>query len=110
KLTEALKVIKTYWDTLPLDVDEEGMNKERWKLARGFNLQFVTTGAISQRLLGIRNAGLSIDSIEQYPQELASLTKADLQKEFKICHDSTVLSIVGDEDTIQKALKEAGWK
>jgi zinc protease len=110
KLTAALKVIREYWDGLPNgEFDEQEMNRARWALARDYNLRFTSTGAIAGEVLSTRNLGWGIDAIDRYPDALASITKADLQRAFRVCRESSVLSLVGDQTTVNAALKES-WR
>jgi zinc protease len=110
KLAAALKVIRAYWDGLPAGkFDEQEMNRARWWLAREYNLRFTTTSSIAGEVLAARNLGWGIDSIDHYPEYLAAITKADLQRAFAACHENQVLSIVGDQTAVNAALKES-WR
>src|SRR5262249_52516225 len=110
-LGPALKVMKEYWDSLQYgDFTDKEMNRVRYEMAVAFNMRLTTSDAIANEIIRVRNLGWPLDSVDQYGDNLASITKEEMKAAFVTCHDSAVLSIVGDEDTIRKALKEAGWK
>jgi zinc protease len=110
KLAPALKVIREYWDGLPAgQFAENEMNQARWNLARSYNMRFTTTSDVADEVVAARAIGWSVDVVDKYPQYLASLTKAELQKAFAACHETQVISIVGDERIIRDALNQS-WK
>jgi zinc protease len=110
-LAAALKVIKQYWDGLPNgDFTDKEMNRVRYELALGFNMQLTTSEAIANEIVRVRNLGWPLASVDEYGEHLASLTRDDAKAAFKSCHEQAVLSLVGDQEVIGKALRESGWK
>jgi zinc protease len=110
KLAEALAVIRKYWDGLPRgEFDEQEMNLVRWDLAREFNLRFLTSGTVVRTVLEARNLGQPLESVDHYADDLAAVTKQDLQAAFAVCHQNQVLSIVGEEAIVKDAIGNA-WK
>ena len=110
-LPAALGVIKKYWDELPNgDFSEKEMNWIRYQAALGFNMRFRTSGAIANEIVRVRNLGWPLESVDQFGDNLATITREEMARAFKVCHDTTVLSIVGDEVIVTNALKSAGWR
>ena len=110
-LAASLKVIKEYWDSLQYgDFTDKEMNRVRYEMAIGYNMRLTTSDAIADEIIRVRNLGWPLESVDQYGDNLAGITKDEMRAAFKACHESAVLSIVGDEDTVQKALKDAAWK
>ena len=110
-LSPALAVIKEYWDALARgEFDEKEMNRVRYELALEFNLRFATSQRIADEIVLRRNLDWPLESVDQYGQHLASITKQELTRAFGGCHESAVLSIIGDHDTIEQALTASGWR
>jgi len=49
--------------------------------------------------------GRTVAELEAWAQTYAGVTKADVLAAWKICRESTVFSLVGDEPTIAAVLK-----
>jgi len=110
-LGASLKVIKEYWDSLQYgDFTDKEMNRVRYEMAIGYNMRLTTSDAIADEIVRVRNLGWPLESVDQYGDNLAGITKDEMRAALEACHESEVLSIVGDEDTVQKSLKDAGWK
>jgi zinc protease len=109
-LAPALQAIKEYWDGLPQgNFSDKEMNRIRWDMALRYNLDFTTNAQIGDQIIGTRNVNWQLSTLDRYGDDLASISKADLTRAFQVCHDSQVLSIVGDDTVVSAALKQS-WK
>src|SRR5262249_13461740 len=103
--------IKNYWGELPAGgFSEREINRVRHEMALRFNMRFATSARIANELVRLRNLDWPLSSVDQYGEHLVSISKDEIARAFAACHGSTVLSIVGDDETIQHALTASHWR
>jgi zinc protease len=109
-LPSALAAIQKAWDGFPQgQFSDREVNRVRYDLALRFNLRFTTSESIANEIIRVRNLGWPLESVDRYGEELISVGREELTRAFAACHDSAVLTLVGDELTISQALESARW-
>jgi hypothetical protein len=108
-LGRALQRLATTLDKLDSAfADPDRLNRARWDLVRRVSaVQFDDESlAASIALLGLR--GQPPNALDSYFALIPQTSEADLRSAWSVCKGTLVLSLVGDEATLVKALEEAG--
>jgi zinc protease len=107
-LKRVIDLIRQHWPKVADDdLSEESIDRIRWKLARRYNLQYATGPALAHAIVQTRIQGFSPELLERFSDLLLSVTRADLRTAASSCRESAVISIFGDEKTINAALNGA---
>jgi zinc protease len=106
-LRKVLSLIREHWPTpSENDLSEQSIDRIRWGLARRYNLQYATTPALASAVVQIRLQGWSPEVFEEFPDRLLAITPADVKKAANECRKTAAISVLGDEKTIDPALKD----
>jgi zinc protease len=110
RVRDVLALIDAYWRQLSAgELDQTELDAARWSIARRFNLRFATTAQMVAAVVDRRAKGWTLTSYDLYPQRLTAVTAADVARVFTVCQGTRVLSLVGDEPTLRKAIPEGFW-
>jgi zinc protease len=80
-----------------LAFDDAVIEKARWRAARRSGLRDETNGAIAHRLYRAWNMGWPLESLDDYPQDLASITPAEVAAALASCRASAVISVLAPQ-------------
>ncbi len=109
RLGDALKVIKKTWDELDsTGFNDKDVGRARWQRAREATLNTITSETMSTLLSHALLQGRNPEDIDRVFEELAGINADDLHRAWADCRGHAVISLVGDEATIQAAVKSAG--
>jgi predicted Zn-dependent peptidase len=75
-------------------LDAAAIEEARWRAARRSGLRDATNDAIAHRLFEAWNRGWPLESLDDYPRDLASITAADVAAALAACRASAVISVV----------------
>ena len=89
-------------------VSEDDLGSVRWRLGNDFNVSLQRTRSVSSILATLRTSDRPLDVITRYPELLAATSAADLTRVAARCRKTAVVSLLGDDQTVQQALKAAG--
>lgn len=109
KLGPALAVLRGTLQALTdTKVSENELGWAKLRQAYRDGASRMTNGAIVRGLLASRNMGYRFDRIDTYAQELAGATAESVQQDLKACGAGRpTLSVVGPQDSVDGALREA---
>ncbi|HEY4187884.1 MAG TPA: insulinase family protein [Polyangia bacterium] len=94
--SRALDVVHAWLDVAaPVPYDEIAVERTRWRLARRSNLRYDTNEKMARLLFDTWNMGWEPASLDGYPQALARVGAADLNRALAACRASAVVSLVG---------------
>jgi zinc protease len=85
------------------------LDRGRWAVARRYNLDLVTPDDWVSRALSLGRRGWDLKSVDDVPQNLLAFDRARLVAALRRCATEGVVSVVGDETLVRRALA-AGWK
>ncbi len=91
---------------------EEDYRSGIWSAARSYNLGLATTGQWVDDVLAASRYGWTLDALDAKPAVFASFGAADRARYAEVlerCAREGVVSIVGDEPTLRRALDES-WR
>ncbi len=80
----------------------------RWDLARKFNRRFADSEAAADAILLATHNGWSASVWDEYPEMLASSTRADVRDLLAECSGHEVVVMVGDAPAIKPLLEQVG--
>jgi zinc protease len=72
--------------------DAAAIETARWRVARRSGLASATNGALAGRLYQAWNMGWPLESLDDYPRDLASVTPAEVANALAACRASAVIS------------------
>jgi zinc protease len=108
-LAKGLGVVRAALESLEQGRFDPGeVDRSRWRVARGYIVEYGTTAAIAGAILAARNQDRDVAAIDAYPDDLAAVDAAALQEGFARCATAPVLAVVGDEPTVRAAIA-AAW-
>jgi predicted Zn-dependent peptidase len=95
ELPRALEVLRGWLGTNGPLPEAHTFARARWRIARRSGLAYSTNDALARGLFATWNMGLPLASLDQFPQDLASVTPADLTTALAACRASAVVSVIG---------------
>jgi len=106
-LKRVIALLREHWPMLAAsDLSEQSLNRTRWKLAREYNLEYITGPALAHAIVETKIQGGSPELLERFPDLLLEVTTADLKLAATKCQQTAVTSFVGDEEMITSLLKD----
>jgi predicted Zn-dependent peptidase len=106
KLREALKAIRSHWTHFAQGGFDRGtLSQVRWELVESENLAFQTSAETAVRVLEADNRGWPLAQMASLSDAYRNIGASDLQRLFTTCRATTVMSLLGDEATIRRALE-----
>ncbi|HVU49313.1 MAG TPA: hypothetical protein VHL80_01440, partial [Polyangia bacterium] len=76
-------------------LDAAAVDRARWRLARRSGLHDATNGALARRLYEAWNRGWPLETLDDFPRDLASVTPAEVAAALGSCRASAVISFLG---------------
>jgi predicted Zn-dependent peptidase len=109
QLGQALGVLRDSLKTLAdAKAPDNALAWAKLRNASRVGTSFMTNDAVVASLLSNRNVGFPISRLDTYARELDAVTAELVQQDFQACAGGRpTLSIVGDQTSVQAALKEA---
>ncbi|MFH1465863.1 MAG: insulinase family protein [Pseudomonadota bacterium] len=91
-------------------VDVEKLQTYKWNQARGVTVGNQTTMQVLGNLESHAARGCALESTQDYPQQIASVSNPDLQAMLERCVGHEVITIVGSKDDMLREVQEAGYE
>jgi zinc protease len=106
RFREAMRVIRGHWAHFGRDGFDRGtLSQVKWDLVRASNLGFQTSAETAVSVLDAANEDWTPQLLATLPDAYRAVTTGDLARAFATCRSSTVISLLGDQPTIDAALK-----
>jgi hypothetical protein len=83
---------------------------ERWDVGREFNHRFATGDGIAAAVLSASQMGWSAAAFDDYPEHLATLSRAAIRDLVGPCAGHEVITVVGDKAAASAQLQALGVK
>jgi predicted Zn-dependent peptidase len=105
RLPEVMRVVRAHWKQYAKGGFDAGvLSQVRWSLSRAEWMSLQTSTDLATRLMDVLSTEGELPEAGLAAQTLVDLSPADLQRAFAMCAASTVISLVGDEETLKKSL------
>jgi len=104
QLPRVLRELHHRWVLLPIALTETEINQARWGLARRYAVSFPTDMSLATAAADVLRHGDPLSSVDDFPQTLNDLTRAELQTLAKTCAQDAAISVVGEEKIANAAL------
>ncbi len=106
--------ITTMLDTLQ-SIKDEGVEHEKlqtlkWNRGRAVTVGYQTTNQVLHGLGGYATRGCELETTQDYPAQISTVSNADLQSLLDPCIGNEVIVIVGTEDEMRREVEEAGYQ
>ncbi len=108
RFTKALGVVKDVLEKTAA-ADEQAFGKARWQMARQATMRGGTSRSVARTVLRELMLGRNVSSADYAIDTLAEVTRDDLLEAWSACQKSQVFTFVGDQETIEQAVKSVGW-
>lgn len=110
RLGQALGVIRAMTaDFEKSTLTEQAIGRARWEVARESTMAGSSTEIVADVMTHQVLMGRKPEETVNLFDALSGISRPQLEAAWKQCRGSTVISLVGDEELIKKALKEAGY-
>jgi zinc protease len=104
RLGEVMKLLRAHWKHYAeRGFDDNALSQVRWSLSREAWMSLQTSRDMAARLMDVLTTDGALPEVGLPVQGVGELSTADLQRAFSVCTASTVISLVGDEETIRKS-------
>ncbi|MDQ3263983.1 MAG: insulinase family protein [Myxococcota bacterium] len=111
KLEQAIKTVRATFEKLAAEVDPVALDRVRWVAAHQQALSRGTSWASVDALLNARMLDLDPEQSPNVAEAMVNVSGPQVRAAFGAClKNGLVLSVVGDEATVQKAVTAAGWE
>jgi zinc protease len=91
-------------------VPEDKLQTFKWNLGRKVTVGNQTTAQVLDGLEDHAARGCSLESTQQYPEMIASVSNDDVQAMLERCVGNEVITIVGSRDDMVREVEEAGYQ
>jgi zinc protease len=103
RLPEVMRLVRAHWrQYAERGFDDKALGQVRWSLSRDRWMSLQTSSEMAARLMDVLTTDGELAEVGLEAQTIADLSPADLQRAFATCAASTVISLVGDEETLRK--------
>jgi zinc protease len=104
RLEEVMRLVRAHWKHYAeRGFDATTLSQVRWSLSREEWMSLQTSHEMAGRLMDVLTTEGELPEAGLAAQALVDLSPADLQRAFATCSASTVISLVGDEETLKKS-------
>jgi zinc protease len=105
RLPVALRELRRFWRSFVAEgVPADMVGRARDSVMAGRLVDYETSPSVTRELVRSWNQGWPLDTIDQVPAQIASVTPADLDGALRACASHLVLGLTGDERVIRAAL------
>jgi zinc protease len=106
RFREALHLIRSLWEHFGRgEFDRGSLSQVRWSLVRSANLSFQTAAETAVNVFEAGNHDWPLDTLATMPAVYGQIGVEDLRRAFTACRGNTIISLLGDENTIRAALQ-----
>jgi zinc protease len=91
-------------------VDPDKLQTYKWNAGRRVTVGYQTTGQVLGGLDSYASRGCALESTQDFPQQIAAVSNADLQGLLERCVGNEVITIVGTEEDMLREVEEAGFQ
>jgi predicted Zn-dependent peptidase len=104
RLPEVMRLLRARWKHYAEHgFDAAALSQVRWSLSREEWMSMQTSSALAVRLMDVLTSDGQPAEVALAAQNIVDLSPADLKRAFSMCAASTVISLVGDEETLRKS-------
>ncbi len=106
QLPKAFAVIQSVFSSRSeASLTDSALASTRWSIAREYNTDFLTQGELASSLALSVMRGNPIDSLDSVALRIPNVSTALVRTAFKTCLDHQTMAVVGDEQTVKRALE-----
>jgi zinc protease len=106
----AMRILVGHWSRFSAgDFDPGAISQVQWGLVTGSNLDHLTSGRMVFSVMDAMNKGWNLNEHQRQIDRITKVNPSELREAFAVCRNTTVVSLVGNRDVIDPALKAVPW-